>query len=84
MLAFFVIILPRSPLPPAGTLPAILTGFLKGLLGAFTAIPGPPVIHYFVRSGVRSPQVFYRQPYLVACSNRKGAWAVSQAPRETH
>lgn len=54
LLAFFVIILPRSPLPPPGTLPAILTGLLTGLLGAFAAIPGPPVIHYFVRSGVRA------------------------------
>lgn len=52
MLAFVVIVLPRSPLPPAGKAPAIITGLLTGLLGAFAAIPGPPVIYYFVRSGV--------------------------------
>lgn len=63
MLAFFVIILPRSPLPPSGMLPAILTGFLTGLLGAFAAIPGPPVIHYFVRSGV--PAVKARDALIV-------------------
>ncbi len=33
-------------------MPAILTGLLTGLMGAFAAIPGPPVIYYFVRSGV--------------------------------
>lgn len=63
LLAFFVIILPRSPLPPPGTLPAILTGLLTGLLGAFAAIPGPPVIHYFVRSGV--PAVKARDALIV-------------------
>lgn len=63
LLAFFVIILPRSPLPPPGTLPAILTGLLTGLLGAFAAIPGPPVIYYFVRSGV--PAVKARDALIV-------------------
>lgn len=52
LLAFVVILLPRAPLPPPGKLPALLTGFLTGLLGAFAAIPGPPVIYYFVRTGV--------------------------------
>jgi uncharacterized protein len=52
MLAFIVIISPRAPLPPSGKLPAILTGLLTGLIGAFAAIPGPPVIYYFVRKDV--------------------------------
>ena len=52
MLAFIVMIAPRAPLPPPGKLPAILTGLLTGLIGAFAAIPGPPVIFYFVRKGV--------------------------------
>ncbi|MBK9432206.1 MAG: sulfite exporter TauE/SafE family protein [Sphingomonadales bacterium] len=52
MLAFIVMIAPRAPLPPQGKLPAILTGLLTGLIGAFAAIPGPPVIFYFVRKGV--------------------------------
>lgn len=52
LLAFVVMIAPRGPLPPQGKLPAILTGLLTGFLGAFAAIPGPPVIYYFVRKGV--------------------------------
>jgi uncharacterized protein len=51
-LALLVILMPRPALPPTGKLPAIITGLLTGLLGAFAAIPGPPVIYYFVRSGV--------------------------------
>ena len=52
LLAFIVMIAPRAPLPPQGKGPAILTGLLTGFLGAFAAIPGPPVIYYFVRKGV--------------------------------
>lgn len=51
-LALIVITMPRPALPPQGKVPAIITGLLTGLLGAFAAIPGPPVIYYFVRSGV--------------------------------
>lgn len=51
-LALIVILMPRPALPPPGKLPAIITGLLTGLLGAFAAIPGPPVIYYYVRSGV--------------------------------
>lgn len=63
LLAFVVIIMPRSPLPPPGALPAVFTGLLTGLLGAFAAIPGPPVIHYFVRSGV--PAIKARDALIV-------------------
>lgn len=52
MLAFIVMIGPRAPLPLKGKGPAILTGLLTGLLGAFAAIPGPPVIYYFVRKDI--------------------------------
>lgn len=52
LLAFVALVIPRPDLPPAGTLPVILTGSLTGLLGSFAAIPGPPAIHYFVRRGI--------------------------------
>lgn len=54
--AFFVIAMPRAPLPPPGNLPIYLTGLLTGFLGAFAAIPGPPVVYYFVREGVPATQ----------------------------
>lgn len=62
-LAFVAIVIPRPDLPPSGTLPIILTGLLTGLLGSFAAIPGPPVIHYFVRRGV--PAAIARDSLIV-------------------
>ena len=50
--AFFVIAMKRPALPPPGDAPLYVTGVLMGFLGSFAAIPGPPVIHYFVRDGV--------------------------------
>ena len=50
--AFFVIAMKRPSLPPPGDVPVYVTGVLMGFLGSFAAIPGPPVIHYFVRDGV--------------------------------
>lgn len=50
--AFFVIAMKRAPLPPAGNLPIYATGMMMGFLGSFAAIPGPPVIHYYVRDGI--------------------------------
>lgn len=61
--AFVVIVIPRPPLPPSGTGPMIVTGLLTGLLGSFAAIPGPPVIYYFVRRGV--PAALTRDSLIV-------------------
>jgi uncharacterized membrane protein YfcA len=73
MLAFIVMIAPRAALPPQGKGPAILTGLLTGFLGAFAAIPGPPVIFYFVRQGVPAAAtrdamivIFFWAPLAVA------------------
>lgn len=63
LLAFVAVVIPRPDLPPAGRLPIILTGLLTGLLGSFAAIPGPPVIHYFVRRGV--PAAIARDSLIV-------------------
>lgn len=63
LLSFVVIIVPRPPLSPPGTGPMIITGLLTGLLGSFAAIPGPPVIYYFVRSGV--PAALTRDSLIV-------------------
>lgn len=63
LLAFVAVVIPRPDLPPAGTLPVILTGLSTGLLGSFAAIPGPPVIHYFVRRGV--PAAIARDSLIV-------------------
>ena len=63
LLAFVAVVIPRPDIPPAGTLPIVLTGLLTGLLGAFAAIPGPPVIHYFVRRGV--PATIARDSLIV-------------------
>jgi uncharacterized membrane protein YfcA len=71
--AFFVIAMPRAPLPPPGDIPVILTGLVMGFLGAFAAIPGPPVILYFVRSGIPATVsrdtmivIFFWGPLMVA------------------
>jgi uncharacterized membrane protein YfcA len=63
LLAFVAVVIPRPDQLPVGRLPIILTGMLTGLLGSFAAIPGPPVIHYFVRRGV--PAAIARDSLIV-------------------
>lgn len=71
--AFFAIAMPRAPLPPPGDAPVILAGLVMGFMGAFAAIPGPPVIIYFVRSGIPATVsrdtmivIFFWGPLMVA------------------
>jgi uncharacterized protein len=52
VILFFVLIIKRSPEPPQGKAALLLTGAAKALLGGFAAMPGPPVIGYFVRSSI--------------------------------
>jgi uncharacterized protein len=73
VMSFFVILMPRPALPPPGRLPMILTGLAGGFLGAFAAIPGPPAIYYFARSGISPAQtrdsmivIFLWAPLVVA------------------
>lgn len=71
--SFFVIAVPRAPLPPPGDVPVVIAGLVMGFLGAFAAIPGPPVVVYFVRSGIPATVsrdtmivIFFWGPLLVA------------------
>jgi uncharacterized membrane protein YfcA len=71
--AFFVIAMPRAALPPPGDVPVYITGFIMGFLGSFAAIPGPPVILYFVRDGIPATVsrdtmivIFFWGPLMVA------------------
>ena len=50
--SFPVLLAKRAPHPPEGVLPRVATGMLTGLLAGFAAMPGPPVIFYFVRHGI--------------------------------
>ncbi|WP_166430606.1 sulfite exporter TauE/SafE family protein [Polymorphobacter arshaanensis] len=50
--SFPVLLAKRAPHPPGGVLPRVATGMLTGLLAGFAAMPGPPVIFYFVRHGI--------------------------------
>jgi len=50
--SFPVLLVKRAPHPPEGILPRVATGMLTGLLAGFAAMPGPPVIFYFVRHGI--------------------------------
>lgn len=52
VLSFGLLVSPRSAKPPPGRMPMVLTGMASGLLGGFGGMPGPPVILYFVRSGI--------------------------------
>jgi uncharacterized membrane protein YfcA len=49
---FVALATPRAPDLPAGAAAAVRTGLLAGFLGGFAAMPGPPVIHHFVRRNV--------------------------------
>jgi uncharacterized protein len=49
---FAVLSLHRTALPPPGAAPLVATGLASGFLGGFAAIPGPPVLYYFVRTGI--------------------------------
>ena len=48
--SFFLI--PRAPTPNASALHLAATGFASGILNGFAAMPGPPVILYFIRDTV--------------------------------
>jgi len=50
--SFPLLVIRRAPHPPQGLPPLIATGMLTGLLAGFAAMPGPPVIFYFIRHGV--------------------------------
>lgn len=49
---FGTFLVKRAPTPNRAALHVAGTGFASGLLNGFAAMPGPPVILYFVRSGV--------------------------------
>lgn len=49
---FGTFLIKRAPTPSAAPLHIAATGLSSGLLNGFAAMPGPPVILYFVRSGV--------------------------------
>lgn len=50
--SFPLLLARRAPHPPEGKVPLVATGLLTGLLAGFAAMPGPPVIFYFVRHGI--------------------------------
>lgn len=71
--SFFVLITRRAPEPPKGKAALVATGVATGLLGGFAAMPGPPVIHYFVRSSIPAATsrdamiiIFFWSPLAVA------------------
>jgi uncharacterized protein len=71
--SFFVLIMKRAPEPPRGKSALLATGVATGLLGGFAAIPGPPVIHYFVRASIPAATardamiiIFFWSPMAVA------------------
>lgn len=71
--SFFVLITKRAPEPPEGKAALLVTGLATGLLGGFAAMPGPPVIHYFVRSSIPAATardamivIFFWSPLAVA------------------
>jgi uncharacterized membrane protein YfcA len=49
---FGTFLIKRAPMPSTAPLHIAATGLSSGLLNGFAAMPGPPVILYFVRSGV--------------------------------
>jgi uncharacterized protein len=49
---FFLFLIKRAPTPNTAPLHLAATGLASGLLNGFAAMPGPPVILYFVRDGV--------------------------------
>jgi uncharacterized membrane protein YfcA len=49
---FFGFLIKREPTPPKGALSILITGAVSGVLNGFAAMPGPPVILFFVRDQV--------------------------------
>jgi hypothetical protein len=72
---FAVLSLKRPATPPPGLPPLVATGIASGFLGGFAAIPGPPVLYYFVRTGIppdvaRNAMIviFFWSPWTTAVS----------------
>lgn len=73
VISFFVLVMKRAPYPPKGRAALLATGAMTGLLGGFAGMPGPPVIHYFVRSSISAATardamiiIFFWSPLAVA------------------
>ena len=49
---FFGFLIKRAPVPSKSAFLLFATGAVSGVLNGFAAMPGPPVILYFVRDGV--------------------------------
>ena len=49
---FGIFLIKRAPLPSRAPAHIAATGLAAGVLNGFAAMPGPPVVLYFVRSGV--------------------------------
>ncbi len=49
---FGIFVIKRAPLPSRAPAHIAATGLAAGVLNGFAAMPGPPVVLYFVRSGV--------------------------------
>ena len=49
--AFLLVLIPRPDPKPPGTAVTLLTGAAAGVLTGFAAMPGPPVVPYYIASG---------------------------------
>ena len=66
IVAFFVLARRRAAVPPRGAPAIMLTGAVAGFLGSFAAMPGPPVVFYFVRDSV-APSVARASMNVIFC-----------------
>jgi uncharacterized protein len=81
--AFLAVLLPQRTSPDAqGSVVTIVTGIASGLLTGFAAMPGPPVIPYYLRQPI-APAVARASMMLVffltAIAGSLAAWAMGRA-----
>lgn len=50
--AFLLILVPRKPVANSGRFATIITGALAGILTGFAAMPGPPVVIFYLRDSI--------------------------------
>lgn len=54
--AFLLVIMPKGTPAVPGRVATVLTGLIAGVLTGFAAMPGPPVVPYYFRSGLSPVQ----------------------------
>ena len=83
ILAFVLVILPKGAGAVPGKPATIATGFVAGVLTGFAAMPGPPVVPYYFRSGLSPVQARASMMLVFFATATAGTLSATLAGRVT-